>query len=354
MKLSNIDIQKRLDNKKIPFEIVSYTKYTKPSLFRHKICEKEFSIRLDHLLERNTCPHCDGRKRDLNRFQIESDIKHNSEYLILEFENGNKPVKIKHKICEYEFYQVGCRHLRGDRCPKCYGNVKYTKKELIDISEEKWKGDYDILSDSIEYNKKSLIRHKKCGYEYTQLVSSHINGLGCPKCAGNAPHTKESIQEKSDKIHHKEYIILSNPKGKHSKIKILHKNCNQEFTQVVSDHLSGCGCINCNSSKGEKVIERILNKMNLKYHKQMTFNECRYKNKLKFDFFLPEKNICIEYDGQQHFFPIRYFGGKKSFELQKIKDEIKNQYCYKNNIKLIRIKYDTKMDEINSIIESIN
>lgn len=354
MKLSNIDIQKRLDDRKLLFEIVSYTKYTKPSIFKHKICKKEFLIRLDHLLERNTCPHCDGWKRDLNRFQIESDKKHDSEYLILEFENGNKPVKIKHKICEYEFYQVGYRHLRGDRCPKCYGNIKYTKEELISISKERWNGDYDILSESIEYGKKSVIRHRKCGYEYKQLVSSHINGLGCPKCAGNAPHTKESIQEKSDKIHHKEYIILSDPIGKSSKIRILHKNCNREFTQVVSDHLSGCGCINCASSKGEKVIESILNKNNIQYCRQMTFDECRYKNKLKFDFFLPEKNICIEYDGQQHFYPIRYFGGKLAFELQKIKDGIKNEYCYKKDIKLIRIKYDMEESEINSIIESIS
>ena len=85
----------------------------------------------------------------------------------------------------------------------------------------------------------------------------------------------------------------------------------------------------------------------------MTFNECRYKNKLKFDFFLPDKNICIEYDGQQHFYPIRYFGGKKSFELQKIKDKIKDDYCISNNIKIIRIKYDKQKDEIISIIESI-
>jgi hypothetical protein len=56
MKLSNIDIQKRLDDRKLLFEIVSYTKYTKPSIFKHKICKKEFLIRLDHLLERNTCP----------------------------------------------------------------------------------------------------------------------------------------------------------------------------------------------------------------------------------------------------------------------------------------------------------
>lgn len=41
MKLTNIDIQKKLDDKNLQFEIASYTKYTKPSIFKHKICQKE-------------------------------------------------------------------------------------------------------------------------------------------------------------------------------------------------------------------------------------------------------------------------------------------------------------------------
>jgi len=353
MKLRNMDIQRKLDDKNLQFEIVNYTKYTKPSIFKHKICQKEFSTRLDHLLERQRCLCCESRKRDIERFQIESDKKHNYQYQILELENGNRPVKIKHKICGIEFYQVGYRHLRGDGCPECFRNKKYTKNELIDLSNKRWNGDYEILSDIVEYDKKSLIKHK-CGYEFHQLVSSHINGLGCPKCAGNAPHTRESIQERSDIVHDKEYIILSDPdKGKRSLLRILHKECSKEFSQVASDHLSGCGCTHCKSSKGEKSIEKILNNKNINYIKQKTFDGCKFKNKLKFDFYLPDMNTCIEYDGQQHFFPINYFGGKKAFELQKIKDKIKETYCIDNNIKLLRIKYDMNYEIIEENINNL-
>ena len=60
---------------------------------------------------------------------------------------------------------------------------------------------------------------------------------------------------------------------------------------------------------------------------------------LKFDFYLPDYNCCIEYDGKQHFEPIDYFGGKNGFIKTQERDDIKNQYCKNNDIKLIRIPY---------------
>ena len=67
-----------------------------------------------------------------------------------------------------------------------------------------------------------------------------------------------------------------------------------------------------------------------------------------FDFYLPDLKICIEYDGTQHYQINEFFGGKKSFEISKIKDEIKNQYCIENNIGLIRIKFNENIiDKLN-------
>ena len=85
--------------------------------------------------------------------------------------------------------------------------------------------------------------------------------------------------------------------------------------------------------------------------------DCKLIKKLRFDFYLPEKDIFIEFDGEQHFKP-SMFGGKESGEekLQRtvINDKIKNEYCEKNKIKLIRIKYDedlqNKLEEIKEMI----
>jgi hypothetical protein len=82
-----------------------------------------------------------------------------------------------------------------------------------------------------------------------------------------------------------------------------------------------------------------LKKVGLVYEIQYTFNDCLNIKKLPFDFYLPEYNICIEYDGEQHFRPIDYFGGLETFNKQKERDNIKNKYCENNNIEILRIAY---------------
>ena len=67
---------------------------------------------------------------------------------------------------------------------------------------------------------------------------------------------------------------------------------------------------------------------------------------MKFDFYLSEHNICIEYDGIQHFEAIECFGGKKSFKEQKIKDKIKNKFCVDNDIKLLAEQFAEKQNAL--------
>lgn len=344
-KLTLYESQKKIDRLKLKFIILEYKPNGQKSKFKHS-CGYIFETRLSHLLSRNRCPICDGKWRTKEMFQKKSNIVHNNEYKILDFKSGNEPVKIKHKLCGNVFKQIGHRHLRGDRCFKCYGNKKLSKQDIVEKSNTLWNNEYEFLSEKIKYSEKTLIRHKICGYEYKQVVSSHLLGYGCPKCAGNAPLTKDIVQERSNKIHNSEYEILSEPNGYFSKIEILHKKCGNIFNQVIGDHFSGCGCSICNQSKMENYIESLLLENNIIYNKQKTFEGCKYKNKLRFDFYLPKYNICIEFDGIQHFKPIRFFGGKKRFILQKMKDEIKNRYCLDNGIKLIRFNYLQDNEEI--------
>ena len=348
-KLEIDDVQRKIDNNGLKFKILEYKPNGMKSKFEH-VCGHIFETRLSHLLNRNRCPRCDGKWRDKVIFQKESDKVHENEYEIINFESGNKPVEIKHKLCGSIFKKIGYRHLRGDGCFDCYGTKKLSKNEIIERSRLRWNDAYEILSDDVHYAKKTMFRHKLCGYEYSQRVYAHLLGSGCPKCAGNAPLTIPLVQEKSDKIHNFEYEILSEPKGAFSKIEISHKKCGRVFKQTVTDHLSGCGCNICNQSKFENSIEDILKELSIEYNRQMTFDGCKYKNKLRFDFYLPSLNTCVEFDGIQHFKPIRYFGGKVAFELQRIKDEIKTKYCKDNNINLIRFNYNHNMEYIKNEI----
>lgn len=61
-----------------------------------------------------------------------------------------------------------------------------------------------------------------------------------------------------------------------------------------------------------------------------------------FDFIIMKENniiALIEYDGEQHYRPVEYFGGENKFKIQQIRDERKDIYCKENNILLIRIPY---------------
>lgn len=156
---------------------------------------------------------------------------------------------------------------------------------------------------------------------FEQTPAIHLNGSGCP------------INDFYD------YSLFKEYKNVKQKIRII---CPEhgEFIQQMNNHLNGQGCPVCLETKGERKIREFLQDNNIKFQQYKSFDDCRYKNPLPFDFYLTDLNICIEYDGPQHFEPISYFGGEDKLEYTKILDEIKTNYCIKNNMGLIRIRYD--------------
>jgi very-short-patch-repair endonuclease len=123
------------------------------------------------------------------------------------------------------------------------------------------------------------------------------------------------------------------------------------FEQKIHKHLKGQGCSFCSSpSKGEDFIKSHLEEMKIKYIRQHSFYTCKFINKLSFDFYLPEYNTCIEFDGEQHFRPVKWFGGKEGYELNTKRDECKNKWCLENNVSLVRIKYN-EIEKIQIILK---
>jgi hypothetical protein len=105
----------------------------------------------------------------------------------------------------------------------------------------------------------------------------------------------------------------------------------------------GKWCPICKESHGERKIRNWLESKNISFIRQHSFKDCygisKKKKPLIFDFYLPEYNICIEYDGEQHFRPIMKFGNVDGYQKCQYNDKIKTEYCIKNNIHLIRIPY---------------
>lgn len=117
-------------------------------------------------------------------------------------------------------------------------------------------------------------------------------------------------------------------------------------SKLKSGHTTSCGHL---SSKGEEKIIKTLLSMNIKFKTQKTFEELKSKNgvRLRFDFYLPDYNCLIEYDGEQHSGD-KYRGWftPEAKEKFKERDRMKDEYCLKNNLSLIRIPY-TDFDKIN-------
>lgn len=191
----------------------------------------------------------------------------------------------------------------------------------------------------------------KCDCHSWQTRVSHrtstVDFSGCPFCNStnicihnslfwNKPELcKEWYYTKNDKLPI-EYSV-------HAREKVYWKclKNNHVWKATISHRTSknGSNCPHCKQSQGEKQICIILDSQNIEYIPQKKFDDCVYKKKMPFDFYLIDNNILIEFDGKQHFEQVDYWDNDEEYEIRHIKDNIKNKYCYDNKINLLRISY---------------
>lgn len=166
---------------------------------------------------------------------------------------------------------------------------------------------------------------------------------GCPECG------KAKIGDKNRRTHEEyveqllevnpDIIVIEKYVDSFTSITHLCKKCQYKWKARPANILFGKGCPICCKSVGERKIRQWLDEHKIRYEYQKIFNDCRDKRPLPFDFYLPDYNKCVEYDGEQHFEPIEHFGGEEEFEIRINHDQIKTQYCSDNNISLLRIPY---------------
>jgi len=276
---------------------------------------------------------------------------HKYDYSLVDYKKNYLKIKIicpQHGIFEQD---PSCHVSKKQGCPLCAGVKKMNNESFIDKANDVHHFLYDYsLVEYINNKTKIKIICKEHGI-FEARPDNHLNKKsGCPKCANNILYDKNIFVKKCNVIHHNKYdYSLVDYKNAHQKIKII---CPTHglFEQMPHSHINGVGCPICSESKGEKKISFILDTLKIKYEREKSFENCRYKYPLPFDFYLLDYNICIEYDGPQHFESIDGWGGEEKFKDIKIRDSIKNEYCENNNITLIRIKYD---ENINSEIMNI-
>ena len=279
--------------------------------------------------------------------------KYNYNYV--KYINATTKIEIECKLHGI-FLQSPMKHLYNRGCPKCSHNLKLTTNDFIKNAKNIHGNTYDYSLVEYKNNKSKVKIVCKNHGIFLQSYSSHIsNKKTCPKCSKEITNLNSCIKffRKCNIVHNSKYdYSKSIYKGFDYKIEIV-CNIHGSFWQKSGNHLTKMqGCPNCiKISKGEKTLSEFLKRKNINYISQMRFKECIDKQKLPFDFYIPEKNICIEFDGIIHFEPVKFMGGEEKFIDRKRKDNIKNQFCINNKINLIRIPYN-KINNIEDILST--
>jgi hypothetical protein len=230
----------------------------------------------------------------------------------------------------------------------CAGNAKRTHqqyiKDLILINP-------DIIPIEQYINTDTAILHKckVCEHIWSIKPNHTLNGHGCPICGfkSSADSKRKSQEEYMQELLYVnqsvevigEYINYTTP--------LLHrcKKCGNEWDAKPCHTMRGHGCLVCNESHGERNISQWLDDNHIEYIQQYRFEDCRDKYSLPFDFYLPQYNICIEYNGRQHYESVDFFGGEDAFKIRQQHDNIKKNYCQNNGINLLCISYQQDINE---------
>ena len=296
------------------------------------------------------------------------------DYSKVEYVNSRTKVCI---ICPEhgEFWQTPIGHIHGGHgCQKCYGNYKHTTDEFI-------KQACKIHGDRYDYSKAEYINNhtevciicKEHG-EFWQKPNSHLLGEGCRICSyKSTPRRKRKsfdvFVENAINIHGNiydyskvEYVNNKTPVCIICHEKDKYGNEHGEFWQRPDNHLHGQRCPKCANKMStlERRVCDICHKYDIQYEWQKKF---KWLKEQRLDFYLPEYNVAIECQGEQHFKPVDFAGkgkkwAEKQFEKTKKYDKLKKNICHKNGINIIYytskdIKEKYNLDYITDLREII-
>lgn len=281
-------------------------------------------------------------------------------------------INSKQKVCiicpkHGEFWQTPNNHLTGYGCSKCGREVAYSKTRLT--TKEAIKKFIKIHGNYYDYSKVQYINEKtpitiicpKHG-EFQQTPDSHIHQkAGCPECARiKSKHkqlkTNEQFIQDARRVHGDIYDYSQvNYQGANIPIVIICKE-HGKFYQTPHQHLaSKAGCPYCSLKSQTKLFNKLQNDFS---SEEILFEvgskTIPWLKGQRFDIYFPKYNIAIEYNGKQHYVPIKYFGGELEFSKTINRDKVKKEKCILNNCTLLQIKYDYTDEDYQNLVKTIH
>ena len=312
---------------------------------------------------------------DINTVRNRIKLIDNGEYsLVGEYTTSTKPITVLHtcgKLITVKakgFLQEG-----AGRCKDCYPpptnktTKQITEKEFISRCKEKLGEEYSYVSGYKNTNSKVLMKHNECNnmWEVTPHMLLGSKQRRCPTCAnlqrGKYLHSDTYLEDVlSSKKYGCNYEWLEEYNNDNKqKLLIRHKKCGFEYRVRPNDFQQGYRCPSCSikvpESYGVIEIKEILNKLNIPFLQETTYEGLVYKNPLKFDFDIELNEghrLIIEFDGILHF-KTNNLITEDQLEKSKIRDAIKNKFCEdSSHLHLHRINY--KQDVEKELMKILN
>jgi len=268
--------------------------------------------------------------------------------VIGKYKRGHDKIEIKHTECRRIFKIRANAFLYGVRCSHCFRPEKRTQKEFEKEVFELVNDEYSVLGSYESNHVKVLMKHNTCGYEYG-VTPGHFftTGRRCPKCNGGISRKGYNLNEHVREYSGGEYESLSEYTNSKVHVKMKHVFCGHIWTIKPDNFFYGKGCPACNESLGEREIRKYLTKNNMSFQGQYKFDDCKNERSLPFDFAITSSKkviSLIEFQGEQHYRSVPYFGGVDGYKKRVKNDNIKLEYCKTNNIPLLAIKYDEDIE----------
>jgi len=343
----------KLKGKGVYAILSKYQKATEKILIRHTVCGNEWLIKPSNIYKLKGCRVCHNKavgerfSKTHDEFEEEVSESTKGEYELLgKYIDSKTKTLIKHLKCGHEFLMAPNKFSFGQRCPKCMRpnysrDDKLFKNEIFSLVGN----DYEVKGNIKRIDQKVLFKHNVCGHEYFATSNKFLNGgRRCPKCANNIKKNTKEYAEYVTTETEGEYKLIGEYDGNRNYAKMLHVKCGHQWKTKPYNFNSGKRCPKCDLSHGEQMVEKWLKENLLNYVTQYRIKECRIIQPLPFDFAIFKDNrlILIEYDGEQHFKAIPFFGGEEAFKKQQERDSFKRKFCKENKIPLIEIPYTIK------------
>lgn len=284
-----------------------------------------------------------SKKKIKEQFINEANILHNYIYSYKNTVYLESHIKISITCKSHgDFQQTPANHLKGQRCPKCADLTRCDPTKLTNEDiDNSIPSTIKRISDYINSNEKLSWECQICKLIWQALPNPiRRGGTGCPKCKDT----------KLSNSHIDEFLILNNVKIKrvdeyvnaYTKISWQCLSCDNVWKAKpgeIKRKNRGSGCPNCARGKNERLVGETLKELNINCER---IRIDLPNQKIFPDFYLPQHNVIIEYNGIQHYQPTCFGNGPIYdttivFQKQQKRDKTLRVYCLENNITLLEI-----------------